>query len=114
MPQPQPDSVPPSPPPSRASGARITALIVASAMLMDGVDSTVLAVALLTMAQSFHADPLHMNVALTSYLLSLAVFIPISGSVADRFGSRTVFRGAIGLFTAGSILCSQADSLTFL
>ena len=83
-------------------------------MFMDGVDSTVLAVALPTMAQSFGADPLHMNVALTSYLLSLAVFIPISGKVADRFGSRTVFRAAIGLFTAGSLLCSQADSLLFL
>ena len=74
-------------------------------MFMDGVDSTVLAVALPTMAHSFGADPLHMNVALTSYLLSLAVFIPISGKVADRFGSRTVFRAAIGLFTAGSVLC---------
>jgi len=83
-------------------------------MFMDGVDSTVLAVALPTMAHSFGADPLHMNVALTSYLLSLAVFIPISGKVADRFGSRTVFRAAIGLFTAGSLLCSQADSLVFL
>ena len=55
-----------------------------------------------------------MNVALTSYLLSLAVFIPASGKAADRFGSRTVFRGAIALFTMGSILCAQAPSLGFL
>ena len=89
-------------------------MIVASAMLMDGIDSTVLAVALPTMARSFNADPLHMNVALTSYLLSLAIFIPISGKVADRFGSRTVFRAAILLFTVGSILCAQAHSLAFL
>jgi EmrB/QacA subfamily drug resistance transporter len=94
--------------------ARITALIVASAMFMDGVDSTVLATALPTMADSFGADPLHMNVALTSYLLSLAVFIPISGKLADRFGSRTVFRAAIGLFTLGSLLCAQSNSLGFL
>jgi len=89
-------------------------MIVASAMLMDGVDSTVLAVALPTMAHSFGADPLHMNVALTSYLLSLAIFIPISGKLADRFGSRTVFSSAIVLFTVGSILCAQSRSLSFL
>jgi EmrB/QacA subfamily drug resistance transporter len=99
---------------SRPPNSRITALIVASAMFMDGVDSTVLATALPAMAHSFNADPLHMNVALTSYLLSLAVFIPVSGKVADRFGSRTVFRAAIGLFTVGSLLCAQADSLAFL
>ena len=73
-----------------------------------------LATALPTMARSFDVDPLRMNVALTSYLLSLAVFIPASGKIADRFGSRTVFRAAIGLFTLGSILCAQADSLGFL
>lgn len=93
---------------------RITALIVASAMFMDGVDSTVLATALPTMARGFGSDPLHMSVALTAYLLSLAMFIPISGKVADRFGSRTVFRAAIGLFTFGSLLCSLSTSLPFL
>jgi EmrB/QacA subfamily drug resistance transporter len=66
------------------------------------------------MARSFNADPLHMNVALTSYLLTLAMFIPASGRLADRFGSRTVFRGAIALFTLGSIACAQAQSLGFL
>ncbi len=74
----------------------LTALIVASAMFMEQLDGTVLATALPTMARTFGADPLHMNVALTSYLLSLAVFIPASGTVADRFGARTVFRSAIG------------------
>ena len=52
-----------------------------------------------------------MNVALTAYLLSLAVFIPASGKVADRFGTRTVFRAAIALFTLGSILCGLSDGL---
>jgi EmrB/QacA subfamily drug resistance transporter len=93
---------------------RLTALIVASALFMEQLDSTVLSTALPTMARSFHVDPLHMSVALTAYLLSLAVFIPASGTLADRFGSRTVFRGAIVLFTVGSMLCGQAPNLTFL
>ncbi len=93
---------------------RFTALIVASAMFMEQLDGTVLATALPTMARSFHVEPLQMNVALTAYLLSLAVFIPASGKVADRFGTRTVFRAAIALFTLGSILCGQAESLPML
>jgi EmrB/QacA subfamily drug resistance transporter len=93
---------------------RFTALIVASALFMEQLDGTVLATALPTMANSFGVDPLAMNVALTAYLLSLAVFIPVSGKVADRFGTRTVFRAAIGLFTLGSILCGQAESLPSL
>ncbi len=95
-------------------GPRTVALIVASALFMEQLDGTVLATALPTMARSFDVDPLHMNVALTSYLLSLAVFIPASGKAADRFGSRTVFRAAIVLFTLGSVLCAQAPSLLFL
>ncbi|MDE2514413.1 MAG: multidrug efflux MFS transporter [Rhodospirillales bacterium] len=101
-------------PTGRIVSSRTVGLIVASAMFMEQLDGTVLATALPTMAKSFHADPLHMNVALTSYLLSLAVFIPASGKMADRFGSRTVFRTAIGLFVTGSILCGQAHSLPFL
>jgi EmrB/QacA subfamily drug resistance transporter len=93
---------------------RSTALIVASALFMEQLDGTVLATALPTMARSFGVEPLAMNVALTAYLLSLAVFIPVSGKVADRFGTRTVFRAAIALFTLGSILCGQAQSLPFL
>ena len=93
---------------------RNVALIVASAMFMEQMDGTVLATALPTMAKSLGTDPLHMNVALTSYLLSLAVFIPASGKVADRFGARGVFSAAIALFTLGSILCAQAPDLSFL
>jgi EmrB/QacA subfamily drug resistance transporter len=93
---------------------RLTAVIVACAMFMQNLDSTVIATALPTMAKAFGADPVHMNVALTSYLLSLAVFIPASGWVADRFGTRTVFRAAIAVFTIGSVLCGRADSLAFL
>jgi EmrB/QacA subfamily drug resistance transporter len=86
-------------------------LIVASAMFMEQLDGTVLATALPTMARSFNADPLHMNIALTSYLLTLAMFIPASGRIADRFGSKSVFRAAIALFTLGSVLCAQAPTL---
>ena len=102
-------------PASKAAGkARLTALIVACALFMQNLDSTVISTALPAMARAFGADPVHMNVALTSYLLSLAVFIPASGWVADRFGARTVFRTAILVFTAGSVLCGRADSLAFL
>ena len=93
---------------------RVTALIVASAMFMEQVDGTVLSTALPAMARSFGTDPVRMNVALTSYLLSLAVFIPASGKIADRFGSRTVFRAAIVLFTVGSVLCGRSNGLPFL
>jgi EmrB/QacA subfamily drug resistance transporter len=95
----------------RAKNTITVLLIVASAMFMEQLDGTVLATALPTMARSYNVDPLHMNVALTAYLLTLAMFIPASGKIADRFGSRTVFRAAIALFTLGSILCAQAPTL---
>jgi len=93
---------------------RTTALIIASAMFMEQLDSTVLATALPTMARYFDVSPSHMSVALTSYILSLAVLIPASGHIADRFGARTVFSLAIVVFTASSILCAQAPSLPWL
>ncbi len=99
--------------PRMAAGARATALIVASAMFMEQLDGTVLATALPSMARDFDTRPLNMNVALTAYLLTLAMFIPASGRIADRFGSRTVFRAAIGVFTAGSILCGVSSGLPF-
>jgi EmrB/QacA subfamily drug resistance transporter len=104
------------PPPNAArrerhARPRTVLMIVASAMFMEQLDGTVLATALPTMARSFDADPLHMNIALTAYLLTLAMFIPASGRIADRFGSRSTFRAAIALFTLGSILCAQAPTL---
>lgn len=105
---------PPEPSGRTSSRTRLTAVIVACALFMQNFDSTVIATALPTMAKAFGADPVHMNVALTAYLLSLAVFIPASGWIADRFGTRTVFRAAIAVFTIGSILCGRADSLAFL
>ena len=96
---------------STSRRTRITALIVACALFMQNLDSTVIATALPTMARAFGAEPVHMNVALTAYLLALAVFIPASGWIADRFGAKHVFRLAIIIFTLGSILCGQSDSL---
>jgi len=97
-----------------ARNFRTTALIVAAALLMEQLDVTVLATALPTMARDFGVSPVNMSVALTSYLLSLAIFIPASGKIADRYGARNVFCAAIVLFTGGSILCGQAGSLPFL
>lgn len=93
---------------------RLVALIVASALFMEFVDSTVLATALPTMAHDFGVRPQEMSVALTSYLLALAIFIPASGSMADRFGSRTVFRLAILLFMFGSFACGQSRTLEMI
>src|ERR1700739_4166807 len=93
---------------------RLTAGIVACALFMQNLDSTVIATALPTMAHVFGVQPVRMNVALTSYLLSLAVCIPASGWIADRYGTRTVFRAAIAVFTIGSVLCGRADTLGFL
>ncbi|MGH7881115.1 MAG: MFS transporter, partial [Candidatus Binataceae bacterium] len=88
--------------------------IVGCALFMQTLDSTVIATALPVIARSMGQNPIRLNLAITSYLLSLAVFIPISGWAADRFGARTVFRLAIALFTLGSILCGLSSTLTEL
>jgi EmrB/QacA subfamily drug resistance transporter len=93
---------------------RLMAVIVASALFMQSLDSTIIATALPAMAHSFGVPPLHMSVALTSYLIALSVFIPASGWVADRFGARQVFRAAIVIFTIASVGCGFASSLPVL
>ncbi|HSI42183.1 MAG TPA: MFS transporter [Xanthobacteraceae bacterium] len=90
---------------------RLVPLIVACALFMEQLDSTVIATSLPAMAADLGEDPIALKLALTSYLLSLAVFIPASGWVADRFGTRTVFRAAIVVFTLGSVMCGIASSL---
>src|SRR3954454_3735796 len=103
---------PPKPPAIRVSSqTRLTAVIVASAFFMQNLDSTIFATALPTMARSFGIDPVRMNVALTSYLLSLTGVVPASGWVADRFGTRNVFRAGIIVFTIGSVLRGLSDNL---
>src|SRR5215469_9740671 len=89
-------------------------LVVACAMFMQNLDSTVIATALPTIARALDESPLRLNVAITCYLLSLAVFIPTSGWTADRFGARRVFSTAIVVFTLGSIGCGCANSLPAL
>jgi EmrB/QacA subfamily drug resistance transporter len=90
---------------------KVVAMIVASAIIMQQIDATVITTALPQMAISLGSDPLALSVAVTAYLLSVAVFIPVSGWAADRFGGRTVFRAAIALFTLGSVLCGLSNNL---
>jgi len=86
-------------------------LIVATALFMENVDSSVIATSLPEISRDLSVDPIALKLALTSYLLSLAVFIPISGWMADKFGARTIFRAAIVVFTLGSLACGFATSL---
>src|SRR4030081_4154306 len=94
------------------SPKRIVPLIVAVALFMENMDSTVIATSLPAIAADIGTNPLALKLAVTSYLLSLAVFIPVSGWTADRFGARTVFRAAIAVFMLGSIGCALSGSLT--
>ena len=91
---------------------RIVPLIVAVALFMENMDSTVIATSLPAIAADIGTNPLALKLAVTSYLLSLAIFIPASGWTADRFGARTVFRAAIAVFVLGSIGCALSSSLT--
>src|SRR6202162_2555602 len=86
-------------------------ILVATAFFMENLDGTVIATALPDMGKSFHANPVDLNIGMTAYLLMLAVFIPISGWFADRFGARTVFVSAIAVFTLSSILCGLSGGL---
>jgi len=90
---------------------RLVPLIIAVALFMENMDSTIIATSLPAIAADIGASPLALKLAVTSYLLSLAVFIPASGWTADRFGARTVFRAAIAVFVVGSIGCAFANSL---
>ncbi|NIE78393.1 MFS transporter [Pantoea sp. Tr-811] len=87
------------------------ALLVAVTFFMENLDATVIATALPQMARDFAENPVSLNIGISAYLLAVAVFIPLSGWVADRFGARQVFAGAIGLFTLASWLCGLAPTL---
>src|SRR6201996_5629117 len=90
---------------------RIVPLIVATALFMENMDSTVISTSLPAIARALGTNPLALKLAVTSYLLSLAICIPASGWTADRFGARHVFCGAIGIFVLGSIGCAASHSL---
>src|SRR5437763_12300944 len=99
----------------RTEGMRIIIpLIVGCAFFMEGLDSTMIAVSIPAMADSLGESPLRLNLVITSYLLSLAVFIPVSGWIADRLGARRVFCAAVLIFAGGSALCGLATNLPML
>src|SRR3984885_8784487 len=90
---------------------RVVPLIVAVALFMENMDSTVIATSLPAIARALGTNPLALKLAVTSYLLSLAICIPASGWTADRLGARNVFRAAIAVFVLGSIGCAASRSL---
>ena len=110
------------PPPSSSStlsdrerrAIRMIPLIVGCALFMQMLDSTVVATAIPVMAADLGTSVVDMNVIITSYLLAVAVFVPVSGWAADRFGAKRVFTAAILLFTLSSVACALAQSLTHL
>ncbi|MEI5998584.1 MFS transporter [Paraburkholderia bengalensis] len=85
--------------------------LVAAAFFMENLDGTIIATALPQMARSFDVHAVDLSIGITSYLLTLAVFIPISGWAADRFGVRNVFTAALAVFTASSVACGMTDGL---
>lgn len=89
----------------------ITPWIIAIAMFMDMLDSTIVGVAIPTIAHAFSINPVDLKLALTSYLITLAIFIPISGYVADRFGAKRTFSSALVVFSLGSFLCALSTNL---
>ena len=96
------------------SAIRMIPFIVGCALFMQMLDATVVATALPAMALAFETTPVKMNVAITSYLLAVAVFVPISGWAADRFGAKRVFIAAIVLFTLSSLACALSQTLSQL
>ncbi len=91
--------------------SRITPLILATALFMENMDATVISTSLAAIAADINTDPISLKLALTAYLVALAIFIPISSWMADRFGARRVFRMAMMVFMAGSIACAFSESL---
>ena len=103
-----------SPPAPTETTKKLLPWLVAVAFFMQSLDTTILNTAVPAIAQAMDVTPLNMKSVLASYTLSLAVFIPISGWMADRFGTRRVFASAIGLFTLGSVLCGVSTNINML
>jgi EmrB/QacA subfamily drug resistance transporter len=91
--------------------ARLVPVVVACPLFLQNLDTSVMATALPSIASALAVEPLRLNLAITAYLLSLAVFLPVSGWCAERFGARRVFCWAIAVFALGSALCGMAQSL---
>lgn len=108
-------SAPPDPGTTAEAGlslqTRLIALVVAVTFFMENLDATVIATALPTMASAFGITAVDMNVGITAYILAVAIFIPLSSWIADRFGTRRVFAGAIIVFTLASLLCGLSQNI---
>jgi len=91
--------------------SQLIAFIVAVAFFMENLDGTAIATALPQMALSFGVSPAYLSIGITAYLVTLAIFIPISGWIADRYGARTVFSSAIAVFTLASVFCGVSTGL---
>jgi len=100
-----------TPPPPEGRVKRLLPWIVAVAFLMESLDTTILNTGVPKIAEALHVVPLSMKAVLSSYTLSLAVFIPVSGWMADKLGTRHVFSAAIALFTLGSLLCGISTNI---
>jgi len=100
-----------SPQPEPRRGVSPAALLVAGAFFMEFLDGTVIATALPDMADSFGVDAVDLNIGISAYLITLAVLIPASGWIADRFGARKVFASALAIFTLASVFCGLAVSV---
>ncbi len=96
------------------ASTRALTMVIASALFMESLDSTVIATSLAAIAADIHVDPITLKLAFTAYYVALAIFIPISGWCADRYGAKTVFRLAIAVFTLSSVFCALAWDLTSL
>lgn len=90
---------------------RLTPLILAVALFMENMDSTVIATSLAAIASDIGTEPIALKLALTTYMVALAIFIPISSWMADKYGAKTVFRSAIVVFIIGSVACAVSNSL---
>jgi EmrB/QacA subfamily drug resistance transporter len=101
-------------PPLAESSRRLLPWLIAVAFFMESLDTTILSTGVPAIAAALHVGPLSMKSVLASYTLSLAVFIPISGWMADRFGTRRVFASAIAIFTLGSFLCGISNNIHLL
>jgi EmrB/QacA subfamily drug resistance transporter len=97
-----------------ARSDKLVPLIVGGPIFMQNLDSTAMAIAIPAISRSLRVAPVYLNLAITSYLLSLAAFLPLSAWMADRFGARRMFGLAIVLFSVGSALCGTANSLLML
>jgi EmrB/QacA subfamily drug resistance transporter len=111
---PSPIEGPSSQPSLADSSKRLLPWLIAVSFFMESLDTTILNTGVPTIAAALHVAPLSMKSVLASYTLSLAVFIPISGWMADRFGTRRVFASAIGIFTLGSFLCGISSNIHWL